>query len=158
MAIWSICCLSQQKVKNGSHWTNLFFGIDITLQCCRLSGVTPRFFDTCIRKPHTTHNYLDLPRQRARVRNVNFSIILYVGKLTLDTNSGVKKKNAHYYRICGFLQGNTPNRLQVLSRRSGFFLKRKKNNNKKTSIIVCFVAFTFFLGSDNFATMYLLHL
>ena len=48
-------------------------------------------------------------------------------------------------------------RLQVLSRRSGFFLKRKKQQ-QKTSIIVCFMAFTFFLGSDNFAAMYLLHL
>ena len=141
MAIWSICCLSQQKVENGSHWTNLFFGIDITLQCCRLSGVTPRYFDTCIRKPHTTHNCLDLPRQRARVRNANFSIILYVGTLTLDTSSGVKKKNAHYCRICGFLQGNTPNRLQVLSRRSGFFKNEKNSNKNKHYCLLCIFSF-----------------
>ena len=36
-------------------------------------------------------------------------------------------------------------------------LKTKKTATK-TSIIVCFVSFPFFLGSDNFATMYLLHL
>ena len=70
-----------------------------------------------------------------------------------------KEKNEHYYvivyRICRFLQGNTPNRLQVLSRRSGFFLKRKKKTKTKTSIIVCFVAFTFFHGSDNFAATHL---
>ena len=141
MAIWSICCLSQQKVENGSHWTNLFFGIDVTLQCCRLSGVTPRYFDTCIRKPHTTHNCLDLPRQRARVRNANFSIILYVGTLTLDASSGVKKKNAHYCRICGFLQGDTPNRLQVLSRRSGFLKNEKNNNKNKHYCLLCIFSF-----------------
>ena len=38
----------------------------------------------------------------------------------------------------------------------GFF--KTKKTTTKTSIIVCFVAFTLFLGSDNFATMYLLHL
>ena len=38
----------------------------------------------------------------------------------------------------------------------GFF--KTKKTTTKTSIIVCFVSFPFFLGSDNFATMYLLHL
>ena len=36
------------------------------------------------------------------------------------------------------------------------FSYNEKKKQQKTSIIVCFVAFTFFLGSDNFATMYLL--
>lgn len=39
----------------------------------------------------------------------------------------------------------------------GFFTTKKKQK-QKTSIIVCFVAFTFFLGSDNFAATHLLHL
>lgn len=155
MAIWSIWCLSQQKVENGSHWTNLFFGIHITLQCWRLSGVTPRFFYKK-RKPHTTHNCLDLSRQRARVRNVNFSIILYAGKLTLDTNSGVKKKMHTITGFADFYKGIRPITCKFLAVVQGFF--KTKKTTTKTSIIVCFVAFTFFLGSDNFATKYLLHL
>lgn len=110
--------------------TNLF--LVFILPCSvttRPSGVTPRLFD--IRKPHNNARYRDLPRQRARVRNVNFSVILYVGKLTLD--SDVKKKvRTYYYRIWGFLQGNTSYGLQVLCCRSGCC---RNNNNKKQALL-----------------------